>query len=370
MTAPSNPTTSPPAVAPALGELFELSLAALVNAPGVFDRLSLRPAPMPASSFLMALSWGAAYFTLNLVRIAVANPAALAIYPAWQIGAIAFFGFGAWAALFLLGASFLYGIGRTLGTAGDFDRALVVAALALGVAPVQALCGWLPALWFLPTVLSAWIVACGLHALFKADAWATRGLCALLAAAALGLQYAASLAVDRYPGFSQISASQTGPSASQILDLQEQLKQVQTLAEGAPSSATPAASSLDLLRAPDQQASAPTPLTQEEQLRKLEQASVQGDALNKSVIKMLDSLTPILSNPALTAKMAPQQKADFNELNTLIADMKARLASKASITNQEQQRQMMRIQELMMRLMSHSMSMPKASPAAAPEAKR
>jgi hypothetical protein len=362
----------PPApVRPSLGELFEESLAALVNTPGVFLRLDQRPAPSPVASFALALAWGGVFFALNLVHVLIATPAVLAPYPAWQVAAVGLLGLGIWAAFFLLGGSFLYGLGRTLGPSGDFDRALVVAALALVAAPIQALCGWVPALWFLPTVLSAWIVACGLHGLFKADAWTARGLCALLAAGALGLQYAGSLAVERYAQ-AALRASQPGPPAAQFRDLQQQVQQIQALAvpplaaTTAPSA--PGASSLDLLRGPGGNEPARAP-SNEERRQQLAQMSAQGDAMNKSVAAMLDSMLPMLNNPALTKNMSPQQKADFAELNKIIAEMKDGMTSNAALTPQESRQQMARIQNLMMRMLSAAPAMPKP-PAAPPEGKK
>ena len=56
----SEPTTenadAPVPVAPALGELFELSATALANAPGAFALLAARPAPGPGASLALALA--------------------------------------------------------------------------------------------------------------------------------------------------------------------------------------------------------------------------------------------------------------------------------------------------------------------------
>ena len=232
---------APPPKAPALPELLELSLTALVNAPGVFARLEARPAPGPGAIFAAALFWGGLFFALNLVQIALSNPALLQSYPAWQIGAVGLLGLGAWASLYLLASSLLYGLGRGLGSAGDFDRALLVAAVALAAAPVQALSRLLPAAWFVPALLAAWIAACGLAALFKADAWAARGVCAVLAAAVLGLQYGTGLMVDKYSAAAQMAAvaAQAAPTADQMAELQRQMQQVQAAAAQGPAAGAP-----------------------------------------------------------------------------------------------------------------------------------
>lgn len=359
--AEANPA-SPPTVAPSFAELFELSAMALVNAPSVIFRLAQRPAPAPSSSFLLALAWGVVFFALNLIHVVVAKPAALNAYPAWQLGAVALSGFGVWIALYLLGASFLYGLGRSLGQGGDFDLALAAAALILAAGPVQALCGWMPALWFLPTVLAAWIAACALHGLFKAEVWSARGLCALLAGGALGLQYAATLAVERYAE-SALAAASAGPSATELADLQKQLSQIQTLADTPVATGAPASSSLDLLRGPVGQDTTPAP-TDAERLRQLADMSAKGDAMNKSVVAMLDSIAPMLNNPALTKNMGPQQKADFAEMNKLMAEMKNGIASNSPQPPEQRQKDMLRFQNLMMRMLSAAPApeMPAARP--------
>ncbi|MBI5245557.1 MAG: hypothetical protein HY923_00120 [Elusimicrobia bacterium] len=372
MSEPEVKKEAPAPVAPAFGELFELSFAGLVNAPSAFFKLDQRPTAAPSASFFVAMSWGAIFFALNLVHVIIAKPGALAVYPAWQLGAVVACGFGAWIGVFFLGGSFLYGLGRTLGASGDFDRGLVAAALVLAAAPLQALCGWMPALWFLPTVLAAWIAACALTGLFKTEAWTARGLCALLAGGALGLQYAATLAVERYAG-AALAAASAGPSPAELADIQKQLMQIQTIAE-APvttgSTAAPGASSLDLLRGPGESAQARPP-TEAEQRRLLADMTAQGDAMNKSVLAMLDSMAPMLNSPAITKNMSPQQKADFAELNKLISELKNGIATNATSTPEQRQKDMTRVQNLMMRMLS-GVQMPPipAAPAAPPEKKK
>ena len=353
----------PAPAAPRIAELFELSLTALVDAPGVFTGLAARPAPAPGASLLAALAWGAAFFALNLLHVAIASPAVLQSYPPWQIGAVAFFGLGAWTALYLLGASLCYGLGRALGAEGDFDRALLVATVTLAAAPVQALCSWFPMAWVAPTVLAAWIAACGLSALFKADPWGSRGVCAVLAAGTLALQYGAGLAVEKYAPAAQLAAvaAQSAPSAEQLSELQQQLQKIQTIAEQAQQSAQPgpaAPSGLDLLRGPAGDApQQPGPAM----IQQIDQMRAQGDAMNKSAIAMLDSITPMLSNPLLTQNMSAEQKSDFSALKTMIQGMKADMASGKITSPMEQQAKMVKIQQLMMRVLSAGMTMPKTA---------
>lgn len=363
---------APAPASPAIGELFELSLTALVNAPGVFFRLSERPAPGPGSSLLVALAWGAAFFALNLVHVALSQPAALQAHEPWKIGAVAFFALGAWAALYLLASSLVYGLGRALGSTGDFDRALLVAAIALAAAPVQALCRWFPPAWAAPALAAAWIAACGLQALFKANAWAARGACAAFAAGALALQYGAGLVVEKYSAAARLAAAaaqaaQAVPAADPLADLQRQMQQAQALVDDArQGAAPPGQSSLDLLRGPGAEEAPPAGPTE---ARQLAQMSAQGDAMNRSVVNMLETLAPMLDNPAITQGMTLQQKSDYAELKRALQELKNGMAASTITSPQEQQAKMMRIQQLVMRMMSAGLAMPKAAPAPAPGAK-
>lgn len=356
---------APAPVAPKAVELLELSLTALVNAPGVFAKLEARPAPGPGASLLAALAWGAAFFALNLVQVALASPAALQAYAPWQLAAVGALALGVWTSLFLLGASFVYGLGRALGTAGDFDRALLVAAVALAAAPAQALCGRFPGVWIAPALAAGWILACGLSALFKANAWAARAVAAVLAAFVLAAQYGASRLVERYAAGAQLAASaaQAASAGSQLADLQRQLEQAQAISqEAAQTAAAPqGASSLDLLRGPDADAPAPAAPTERQQLA---QMSASGDAMNKSVITMLDSIGPMLDNPLITKGMTLQQKSDYVELKRMIQDMKSEMVQNKVTTSREQQAKMTKIQGLVMRLMGGAMTMPGAQPPA------
>lgn len=361
----------PPAPrAPGIGELLELSLTALVNAPGVFRRLAERPAPAPGASAVVALAWGAAFFALNLIHLGLSYPAMLQAYPPWMLGVVFVCGLGVWTALFLLGSSLVYGAGRVLGAGGDFDRALLVAAVALAAAPIQALCSFFPMAWTVPALLAAWILANGLSSQFKTDPWAARGVCAALAAAALGLQYGTGVLVERYAGPARLAASaaQGLPSPEQLNDLTKQLEQMQTITQDAQAGlgpgdlAQPNRSGLDLLSGPGASPTAPAPPTQREQLA---QMSAQGDAMNKSILAMLTSIEPMLSNPAITQNMTPVQKSEFAELKGHLAQMRSEIAAGKITTPKEQQVKMMRIQGLVMRMMSAGMSMPKAPPAEA-----
>lgn len=366
---------APAAAPPSFGAYLELSLTALINAPGAFARLAALPAPSPVASFLAALIWGAAYFALNLVHASLAGSELLKAFQPWQIGAVAVVGLGAWSALFLLASSLLYGVGRTLGKEGDFDRALCVAAVTLAAAPASALCSWLPAVWFLPTVISAWIAACGLAKLFAADAWGARGVCAVLAGLALGAQFGAGVAAERYAAASAVAAAAASPASvgTNLRDLQAQMQNVQALTTQSLQAAKPQASGLDLLRgggadAPDDQQQ---PASPEDIRRRAVDATANAAELNKSLLAMLDSILPMVNNPAMTAKMTPAQKADFAEVNKMIGELKNSIATNEQMTEKERERRMQKVQELTMRMMTSSLAaMPALPPAGAVKKKK
>lgn len=95
--------------------------------------------------------------------------------------------------------------------------------------------------------------------------------------------------------------------------------------------------------------------------------SASGDAMNKSILAMLTSIEPMLSNPAITQNMTPVQKSEFAELKGHLAQMKSEIAAGTITTPKEQQAKMMRIQGLVMRMMSAGLT---RTPAPAMEAKK
>ena len=220
----------------------------------------------------------------------------------------------------------------------------------------------------MPAVVAAWILSCGLSALFKTDPWAARGVCAVLAAGVLALQYGAGLIVEKYAATAQLAAVavQGASTASQLADLQQQLQQIQT--GDSPQGDSPQAnrSGLDLLSGPE---AANTPSAGPTQREQLSQMSASGDAMNKSVITMLDSMAPLLNNPAITKNMSLQQKADYVELKRMITDMKTGMIENKITSPQEQTAKMMKIQQLVMRMMSAGMTLPTPQTAPAPGAK-
>lgn len=177
----------------------------------------------------------------------------------------------------------------------------------------------------------------------KTKLWVSVAGCVLIAAGFLVVRYGARERVDNTPP---------------LPDLQNmQMQQVQAVTgQEAPAGQ----SGLDLLRNPDGSA-APEGLNEQQRIA---QAMAAGDAMNQNAVAMLDSLAPMLNNPLITRNMKPRQKADFAELKKMIAGLKSRIASGAPITPEEQQKNMLKIQQLTLRMMGAGLNMTKTAPAA------
>ncbi|MBI4061725.1 MAG: hypothetical protein HY403_09870 [Elusimicrobia bacterium] len=157
-----------------------------------------------------------------------------------------------------------------------------------------------------------------------------------LALAALAVWYGARLLTQKRPA----DAVEPPPAPDGIVELRGRMREVPN--------ARPAPSGLDLLRGPGGSDAPPA----EEDRRRLERMSAAGDALNKSAAAMLDSMAPILNDPAITRNMTPRQKSDYAELLRMIRDLKRGMAEDTAPSPREQQRRMLEIQRLMTRMMS------------------
>ncbi len=357
-----------PACAPAVAELCEQSLRALVHAPSVFAAASLRPAPSFGAAAGLALAAGAAALAVNLTHGFAANPDFLQRFPPLMIAVMAVAALGLYTSLILLLAVLLYGLARALGGTGDFDRALQAAAALSPAAPLQALCNWWPIAWALPTLLAAWVAAGALEGLFKTKPMATRAACALLAAAAIGLQFVGRVFVER-AGRAYALTLAAGQALGTNEDLLRRIRAVEMEAipaSGLPSGGTPAAtapSGLDLLRGP--QGTQPAPAVLE-----ASPAAVTRDAadVQQNASAMLGVLAPMLDNVAASRKMSSRQKSDMKDLQALMKDLQAQLQPGAArLSNAEQAKRMAKIQQMTLRMMSTGMQV---SPAPKNEVKK
>lgn len=366
---------APPPQAPGFGETFESSLLALFTGPGAFRRLAARPAPSVGASAAFALLCGAAALVAQLLRVALERPGMVqSVPPAW-VAAVGVAGFGLVASLFLLAAVFLYGLGNALGGKGEFDRAWQAAAALSVLAPLQALCGGMAVAWAAPAVLAAWLGAGALEGLLAASPWPSRAVCAVIAAAGIGVQFAVrSVAEKAIEGYETARAmTQSSDSAA---ELARQMAALQAAMPGPASpapligapdgSATPppapggGGSSLDLLRpmdggpagGPDGGQGAPTP-----------QASLEQNAasMNASAVAMLDSVSAMLNNPLLTANLTAEGKKNMAEIQSLMKDLRAQGVTGKRLSNEEFSARMQRVQQLSVKIMMDSASHPPAA---------
>ncbi|OGS41820.1 MAG: hypothetical protein A2506_01630 [Elusimicrobia bacterium RIFOXYD12_FULL_66_9] len=348
---PAAPPPAPPAAAPGIAELFEQSLMALARAPSVFAAAALRPPPSFGAAAGLALAAGAAALVVNLTHGFVSNPDFLQRFPPLMIAVVAVAAFGLYSSLVLLLCVLLYGLGRSLGGTGDFDRALQAAAALSLVAPVQALCNWFPLVWALPALLAAWVAAGALEGLFKTPAFPARAACAGLAGAVIGLQFAGRIFVERAgQAYMLTRAESSALSANDDLARQIQTLQTQAAALGS----TPAAagtSGLDLLRGPEAE-------TRDAPPAEASPAAMMKDAseVQQQASAMLGTLAPILDNPETTKNMSPQQKADMKDLQVLMKDLQAQMKPGAArLSETERAKQMSQVQQMTMRMMSAAM---------------
>jgi hypothetical protein len=66
---------------------------------------------------------------------------------------------------------------------------------------------------------------------------------------------------------------------------------------------------------------------------------------------MLDRFAPLLSNPQLTQNMTADQKAQFKELNVLIAKLRGQIVANKPLPPSKLNEEMMEIQKLVFKVM-------------------
>ncbi|NNN07353.1 MAG: hypothetical protein HKL90_15790 [Elusimicrobia bacterium] len=372
---PASPSAPPAAAVPpvGLGELFEQSMHALVRAPEAFRAAAARPAPGYVTALTLALADGALAIAINLVHSAISNPRFLDRYSGGLLAAISAAVLGVYLSLFLLLAVVLYALGLALGGKGEFNRGVQAAAALTLLAPLQSAANALPHAWPLPALLAGWMAAGALTGLFSASLPAARALCGVMTAAMIGGQFflraVASRASDLAAAASvaaqaaQINAQfargfpMTPPSSAGFPAAVD--------APAAPGSAPAprAVSGLDLLRAPDDgDAALAAPRTPAQVASDAAALNTQAQGVEQSAVAMLDAFAPMLNNPALTQRMNAQQQYQFRQLNGMIKNLRAQIASGRAVPPAEMNRQMLQIQQLAMGLMMTQAAAPPPTP--------
>ena len=337
---------------PRLGVLFEQSLRALVNAPAVFKAAAERPAPAWTTSAGLAVGCGAVAGAIHVVYTAIADGGHSSGRPLLWWGAFISGELIVYLSLYLLSAVVLYVLGRGFGQKRGFSRAFQGAAALSLVYPVRAVCSGLPVLWAAPTALTAWVATGAIEGLFSAPPWPARAFCAVLAAATIGVKAFIRALPDNMP-YNMASLKEAAQIATTDVELE---RRIQALRASAPEAGRPAVSGLDLLRAPADEALPSSPPAPGQA-----PSPQQAQALQQNALAMLDALGPMLSNPAFTQRMGPQQKADLRELQSMIQEFRGQMTSGKRPSREEQALRMQRIQSLTLRLLTAA-AQPSRSP--------
>jgi hypothetical protein len=344
----------------------------------VYRAAAARPAPSFVSALGLALACGALSLIINLAHGAASTPDFMSRFSPALLAAVATAAIGLFASFLLLIAVMLYGLGNALGGKGDFDRGLQAAAMISVLWPVQMMCNWFPIAWAIPSALAAWIAACALEGLFGAKPSPTRALFAVFAAAAIGVQTLGHMLLDRarqtYGTVTAVTqaADSSADLARQMQALQQRAQAAEADGAAAMDAAAPAAapgatpvSSLDLLRSGSDGGDAGSPQPQAPASPTAVVAAAKG--MEANAVGMLDAMTPMLSNPAITRNMTPEQKANLKELQGMMADLKAQASSGKRLSDPDFALRMSRYQQLMLKVMAAAAAAPPpAAPAAAP----
>lgn len=384
---PKSPPPAPPK-APGFAELAEQSLHALFN-PAAFSAAALRPAPSFGAAGGLAAASGALALAINLAHGIVSDPQALSRFPPAIVAAVFVAAMGMYASVLLLGAIVLFALGKGLGGKGDFDRGFQAAAMLSVLVPVQMLCNWFPFAWVLPSLFGAWVAATALEGLYAAPAGPARLACALMCGGALALQaggrYLTARAAEGYAAARAASdaAGSATELARQVQALQSTMATMDAAplptgggaptdaaASPAPSAPAPGVSGLDLLRGNgDAAGAAPADGAAAAPSQAAQQVAV-AQGLEAQAAGAMNSIMPLLNNPALSRNMTPAQKADMKELTNMMADMQKQAASGRRMTDAEFRAQQLKYQSLVMRVMSSGLAgaLPAGRAAAPPAA--
>lgn len=387
MTAPpAAPAKAAPA-APGFTELFEQSLIAVAG-PSVFRRAAARPAASFGVSASFALACGAGAAAIAVAHFVVAGQGASLPFSPAVLAAAGVAVAGLYASLLLLLSVLLYAAGGALGKKGEFERGMQAAAVLSVWVPVQALCGWFPYAWFAPALLAAWVAAGALEGLFDANPGGARALALFAAAAAIGVQYLGREFVDRTYDAYVMTQTISSAQAAGLAAMQQAAAAVPPAPAVAPAAA-PAApaqastSGLDLLRGglsddgdapPAAPAAAPTQAQTAEASVAQAAAAAANDpaaqALSQSAAGMIDALGPMLNVLTASKNLKPEQKADIRQLQGMMQELKADMASGRKLDNAVFNEKMRRYQALLMKVMASAPAPSSGGPAGPPSAVR
>jgi hypothetical protein len=360
MSEQQQPAPKPAPQAPSFGELLEATLTA-VPYPGVFVTLAQRPAPGYVSCLANLLIFWSLALGIRMVRELVAGTpgfdATLLLVPA----ALALF---AVACFSVPGAAVVHALALLSGGQGDFNRSYQLVSMISSVAVIDALLSFAPGLWFVRSLIAAWLLAEGAMALHKAQPPRARTVFAFLAAAGIAAQWQAQKLAER--------AMERQASAI----LQQSMRQLTPLLPG-PQDGRPAgqpSTSLGLLIPPGVNSNTPPEQPEVDggpgsinpeifsNIRRPSASSQSDDpavrGLQQQTLGMLDALKPLLNNPQMTAGLSAGQKKHLNGLLAILEQQKQAMASGQPISPAQQKKNI----ELMMELQTQLMGQLAAPP--------
>ncbi|MBI5241843.1 MAG: YIP1 family protein [Elusimicrobia bacterium] len=362
-----------------LARMLEDTVTAPLRPGAVFSALAGRPAPSYAVMIPNLLVFCALSYAAGFIRAGLVNPEFLNASPA--LTAIATLAALVMAVpLSFLAAGVLHAFMLLSGGEGDFPRSYQSASLLSLVLTLQALLNWFDWVWALPALLAVYLAALAAKSLHRAPAARAAVVFSLVGLCALGGQWWTRLQIARLA--ETATAVKTAAAAAQ--DLGRQLQQVQQQmappfeggaggsAPGLPqdqaqtpqgvqlsSASLPSViSGLQLLAPP---ASGPAPENPADAYKVRAQAQAQH--LQQATSGMLAPIMAMLSNPATTAGMSPEQAKQMKALSSLLTQMQAGMSSGKKMTPEEHAAFMAQFQGAMLQFMS-GINAPAARPGA------
>jgi len=350
-----------------LARMLEDTVTAPFRAGTVFASLGERPAPSYAVMIPNLLAFCAAAYAANLLRSSIITPEPLASSPAVMAIAAAA-GLVLIVPLSFVAAGILHVFMLLSGAEGDFQRSYQASSMLSWLVTLQSLLNRFDWVWTLPALLAAYLAAAAAKSLHRAPAARAGVVFGVVAAAGISGQWWLREQVSRW---SQ-TARAIDNAATAAQDLGRQLQQLQQMAasvtggvggpdRGAPqeqpqatwgaalsSSPQPTAvSGLQLLSPPQ---SGPAGAPDGPQLRA--QAQAQGQAIQQATSNLMDPIMAMLSNPALTRGMPPEQAKQMKALTSLLGQMQAGMSSGKKPTPEEQAAMMAQFQASLMQFMT------------------
>ncbi|MBI3552861.1 MAG: hypothetical protein HY077_10115 [Elusimicrobia bacterium] len=360
------PATPPPAPAGFL-QLVEDTLTAPFGLGTVFVRHAKAAAPGYPALVANTAVYAAAFLALNILRARLMFPDAAGRYSAEHLALAGTLGLLLLVPLSFVWAGALHALARASGGAGDYRRSYQALSLLSLFWPVMAAAnaaryGWVAVLLFWALVASV-----AVENLHRAPPGQTRAVFGGAALAGIAAIWVVSLQVDKVLApFLQAQRAQAelarelleaqaaqrlaldparagSPEAvAQAQQLMLQAQQMMQASGVARISTGTAGSSLGLAALPTAEQAAAT------------LQAMPPEAAHQLATTTLDSVLPLLENPALTKGLPPEQAKQVREMSALVRTLQDNAKSGKPATPQ-QRAQMQQMQQTMLQMMMQNM---------------